>query len=473
MNALDLLRLKLHQSFSGMLHDATWGQPHLMSKVLEEVCSAFDTSADSISKRSIGKTLLSFRTSAKLPTFLDLKYACIGISQPVGDDGWRLLEDKSLFPIVMREVHAQAHNPRRLRKCYQGLLSGYFDYNIFDNNIPEQGRKNWLSLCSFLRNYLCVIQRAVPVLSWVKVISEHANLLGENPCARYGTALAKGDYTELKSVFKGLLIPRNSWIWEVIVLARIRAICSFTDDEFKEQLEPSLAMATNNSGIILSEILKKKCLAQLIRRYAKCGSRPENTPLCDSSVMILGNPWVSRAAWDAHVHDEDARMMIDGWLKRRLITDYFHLLSRDRSADTKRLQYWLRFIPSIEDMWFALGPYALNHPGAVFNEFREIAKDRILSLENSLNDEDNALIMRIDDYVFVEFGSTETSCLVFKSNDLPFDLDKKWIYIGSKSGSGLPHRLRLKHKVRKDAIKTPLVSNPSTRINNLKKGQVL
>ncbi|MCK7471361.1 MAG: hypothetical protein MZU95_11750 [Desulfomicrobium escambiense] len=68
----------------------------------------------------------------------------------------------------------------------------------------------------------------MPVLSWVKVIGSHMNLLDDNPCDRYGAALAQGDYAELKSAFKGLIIPKNSWIWEVIVLARIRAICSFT-----------------------------------------------------------------------------------------------------------------------------------------------------------------------------------------------------------------------------------------------------
>jgi hypothetical protein len=306
----------------------------------------------------------------------------------------------------------------------------------------------------------------VPVLSWVKVISSHMNLLGDNPCDRYGESLAQGEYTELKSAFKGLIIPRNSWIWEVIVLARIKAICSFTDDEFKEQLGLSLSMTTHDTGIVLSEILKKKCLAQLIRRYAKCATRPENVLLCDSAITTLGNPWVNRAAWDAQVHDDTARTMIEGWLKRRLITDYFHLLGRDRSVNMQRLKYWLHFVPKIEDIWFALGPYALNHPGAVFKEFREIAKDRILALESPGCDDDNALIMRIDDYVFVEFGSTENACLVFKSNDLPFDLDKKWIYIGSKAGSGLPHRLNMRHSARKKSPLTPHIGESSSRRAN-------
>jgi hypothetical protein len=201
--------------------------------------------------------------------------------------------------------------------------------------------------------------------------------------------------------------------------------------------------------VALSLLLKKKCVAQLLMRYARCSSHPENSALHEIALTLLGNPWVERAAWDAHISEEGARTMVELWLKRRLITDFFHVLARDRSADMERLRYWLRFMPKIEDMWFALGPYALNHPGSVFKEFREIARDRILALENALSDDENVLIMRIGDFVFVEFASGEGACQVFRSNEIPFDLDRKWIYIGSKCESGLPHRLKMRHSARK------------------------
>ena len=473
MNALDLLRLKLHQTFTATLHEASWGQPDLMSTVLREVCSVFDTSYDAASRRSITKSLLTFRTASKLPTFLDLKYACIGISQKAGDDGWILLEDLELFPALLREVSALAQSPRRFRKCFQGLLAGYFEYNVFGDAVPEPGRKNWLALRSFLRDHLRLIQIPAPQLSWVRVIGDHRNLLEDGPCKRYGAALARGEYAELKSAFRGLAIPRNSWVWEMIVLERIKAICVFEDTEFKKQLAACLVMLAGDSGVTLSLLLKRKCIAQLLMRYAACDPHPENSALLERALALLGNPWVERPAWDAHVADDNARAMVELWLKRRLITDFFHVLARDRSAHMGRLKYWLRFIPKIEDMWFALGPYALNHPGSVFKEFREIARDRILALENSSSDEENALIMRIGDFVFVELTSGEDACLVFRSNEVPFDLDKKWIYIGSKCESDLPHRLKMKHRARRRSLDHPTVPGHSVKPDSHKKRHAL
>jgi hypothetical protein len=448
MNALDLLRQRLHQTFTGSLHQAPWGQPDLMSAVLREVASVFDTTFDAAGRRSIGKSLSAFRASSRFPSFLDLKYTCFGISQAAGDDGWVLMEDRRLLEVLLREVDSLGGNPRRLRKCFQGLLAGYFDYNVLGDSTCEQGRKNWLTLRSFLLGHLPLIEGAVPVLHWVRVIGDHHNLLRENPCDRYGEALARSDYSELEPVIRGLAIGRNSWVWEMIVLERIKAVCGFEDNRFKEQLRACLAMMTGGSGIRLSLILQRKGIAHLLRRSARCSSRPESPALRDHALALLGNPWVERAPWDAHVADEDARTMVDAWLKRRLITDFFTELSADGSANMERLKYWLRFIPRIQDMWFALGPWASGHAGEVFREFRDLAKDRILALENALSEEENALIMRIGDFVFVEFSSGEDACLVFRSSEMPLDADRKWIYFGARCPSGLPRRLRMKRASR-------------------------
>jgi len=431
MNPLDLLRMKLDQSFHSAIHETAWGRPDLMSAVLREVCSAFDTSFDNASRRSIGKCLQSFRESAALPTFLDLKYACFGISQKTGRDGWTLLEDARLFDILLTEIRSQAQNPRRLRKCFQGLLSGYFDYNVFQNTIPDQGRKNWLRLRAFLGEQIPAIQSATPKFSWVEVISRHANLLEDNPCDRYGASLAQGEYTDLKSVLKVLAISRTSWIWEMIVMARLRAVCSFDDSEFKKQLASCLLMIQEDCQVPLAPVLKKKCAAMLLRRYEACESHPENGSLGDMAVRHIGNPWIERSAWEAHEDLEAARAMVDTWLKRRLVSDFFRMLSRNRPADRERLNYWMQFMHKIEDIWFALSPHALNDPAPGYAEFRQIARDRIMAFKNGRSERENALIMRIGDLVFIE-TSAHDACLVFKSKEVTFDLDKKWVCIGSQ-----------------------------------------
>jgi hypothetical protein len=432
MNALEQLNTKIRQSFSASLRDSSWGAPELMSKVLGEVSAVFDSPLDPAPKRSIGRTLLNFRQSEKFLSFLDLKYTCLGITQPVGEDNWRLIEDAGLFPVLLQRVEREKHRFRRFMKCYQGLLSGYFDYNIYADDIPASGLENWEMLRSFLYGNLTVIQQAEPLPGWVKIIGKHAGLLSESLCDDYGADLAQGDYRELKSVLDGLLIPRNSWVWESTVLARIKAVCRLNDETFKKHLDQCLSLSAQDSKIALSEVLKKRCTAQLVSRYAKCSSKPEHAALFDSAVTTIGNPLINRTPWDAFVQDEDARRMINGWFKRRLIADFFTVLSEDSPADTRRLRYWLRFEARIEDIWFALGPYAYGHHGEEFRKFRTIVGDRIMKLENGGSIETNALIMLIDEYVFVEFGSRGHPCIVFKSNDLSFEQQDKWTYFGSR-----------------------------------------
>lgn len=141
--------------------------------------------------------------------------------------------------------------------------------------------------------------------------------------------------------------------------------------------------------------------------------------LRDAAVGIVGNPWLRRANWDAWVvdargkPDDQSREMVNGWLKRRLITDFFELLSVDGTGDSRRVDYWLRFEPAIEDMWFALGADAQYRRGEQFNDFRNRAKGRLLDLDGTTAD-NNAFVMRVGRYLLVEFGAKGNAMYVFE-----------------------------------------------------------
>ncbi len=454
MNALDTLHLKIRKALDGSLHGADWGRPQLMSKVLEEVCSVFDTAAGQASRRSIAGAVQKFRETLRLPAFLDLKYACLGITQPVGRDSWKIIEDPGLFRMLLEAVDEimvrkdtgrgrtrAGSASRRFLKCYQGLLAGYFDYNIYSDSSTDTGRTNWTVLRSFLDDRLERAVHAEPVPRWLRVLRAHRELLSDDIYGRYGADLAQGRFQELKSACEALLIPRNSWVWEMTVLARIRAVCSMDDDLFCRHLDQCLSMVIRSNGIMLSVVMKKQCTALLVNRYARYSSKTEHKQLLEAAVAFIGNPWVDRPAWDASARDEDSRIMISTWLRRRLIRDYFTILAGEGPVDRERLRSWLRFEPRIDDMWFALGPHAFNSEGAGFMEFRRLAGERVLMLENGVSPENNALIVRIDDYVFVELSGPGSTCTVFESRNLPFDLDRKWIRIGSKH-SGRQHVIR-------------------------------
>lgn len=111
--------------------------------------------------------------------------------------------------------------------------------------------------------------------------------------------------------------------------------------------------------------------------------------------------------------DDQSREMVNGWLKRRLITDFFELLSVDGTGDSRRVDYWLQFEPAIEDMWFALGAGAQYRRGEQFNDFRNRAKGRLLTLGGTTAN-NNAFVMRFDQYLLVEFGAKGNAMYMFE-----------------------------------------------------------
>ena len=145
--------------------------------------------------------------------------------------------------------------------------------------------------------------------------------------------------------------------------------------------------------------------------------------LRDAAVSVIGNPWLRRPNWDAWVldaagkPDNQCREMVNGWLKRRLITDFFELLSVDGAGDRGRVEYWLRHEPSIEDMWFALGSAARGRRGEQFDDFRNRAKGRLLDLGGTTAD-NSAFVMRAGRYLLVEFGARGHAMYVVDWNTL-------------------------------------------------------
>ncbi len=302
----------------------------MMTRVLAEVRRVFDKPVDAINERSLTKTLLTYRKSGTLSSFLDLKYACFGVSQSL-TDGWRLLDDKRLFPILLEQAEQERAVPRRFRKCFQGLLSGYFTYPRF---AQEQTSENWLKLRDYLTERFILIQNITPLPGWVAMLDEHRNLLTPQPCERYARLMLVGQADELRTqLYTGLGIPKESWVWQDAVLSQMEAVCGFDDAHFKGELDRMLRILFANASI-LSGILMTRCVALVTIRYAECRERPEHAGLRDAAIERIGNPWLKKTAWDAHVKGKDgrphetARKMVYGWIKRFLIKNFFEIALR-------------------------------------------------------------------------------------------------------------------------------------------------
>ena len=423
MNApLNKLRMELRPFASGLRAPESMSDPSDMVRARQQVQREHGGAGIVAAAHSIMSAMARFRRAGKVDGFRDLKYVCLGMGT-LDSQGWCAMADQRLRNRVTEMVEGQSEMRRRIR-CFQALLSSFWSFPLNGKQVSKESKAGWLALRKWLRaEHERVLNSKKPKPQWFASLTKHVALLSDQPCDKFGAALLRGDTSELQDARESLAIPLDSWVLEEAVIAQMRAGCALNDEAFKTKLPNLINMGAGRGGVELGESLRLRSVSLLVSRYAKCRERPEHMALRDAAVSIVGNPWLRRANWDAWVVDArgkpdgQSREMVNGWLKRRLIADFFALLSVDGTGDRRRVDYWLRFEPVIEDMWFTLGSDARYRRGEQFNDFKNRAKGRLLDLDGTSAD-NNAFVMRVGRYLLVEFGAKGNAMFVFEWNSL-------------------------------------------------------
>lgn len=444
MRQLDTLRTRLLSAFElGLRRADGWTDPAATERMVERVRQRHDGPGLPPDPATIASAVAHFRRTGQPDGWRGLKRVCFGAGSP-DERGWCVLSDKPMRDRLIALAQGQEEARKRVR-CFQSLLSSYWSFPLA--SADEKSRAGWLALREWLDSrLLSVVRDAARTPGWLSTLAANRNLLRDDPCAKYGAKLLAGDGSEFHAAIAGLGIPSDSWVPEEAVIAQMRAGAVLGHDRFRETLQGLLAVATGKAGLVPSRSLQTRCVAILVSRYAKIPGQPEHMALRDAAVNIIGNPWLRRASWDASVVDErgrpddGAREMVYGWLKRRLIKDFFELLSEDGAGDSRRLDYWLRFEPFVDDMWFALGANARWRRGENFEDFRNRAKGRLLNLESTTAD-NNAFVMRMGDHVAVEFGETGNALYMFRWDGLPPAVSQK-LLSGKERADVTIHQLK-------------------------------
>lgn len=430
---LDALQKLLTTALNIGLHrNDGWSDDAANKRMVEKVKEQHDGPGQPPDSKTVAMAVAYFRRTGEVENWLGLKRVCFGVGL-VNEKDWCILSDGKLLNKLIDIVQGQTEARKRV-KCYQSLLSSYWSFHLA--TADAKAKAGWLVLREWLDKKLDFTLKDLNSLrrmpGWFQTLTEHRNLLHDNPCGRYGQNLLLGDGTPLQMAISGLGIPSASWVPEEALLAHMRAGCDVNNQKFQEFLPYLLSVAMGQGNIQLTQSLQMRCVAMLVIRYAKLPTKPENPALRDAAVVVIGNPWLRRPSWDANVvneygkPDNTARDMVDGWLKRRLIKDFFQLLSADGAGDSRRLDYWMRFEPYIDDMWFALGLSARNHRGEAFKDFRSRARGRLLHLEGTKYD-NNTFIMRIGNFVSVEFGEMGNALYFYKWERLPPLVSEKFM----------------------------------------------
>jgi hypothetical protein len=406
----------------------TWGNAEAMTQALARVRSYFDGPYVSGAKdgRSVAEAVLRFRRSRELNDSRETKYVFIGASQEFS--GWRLLEDAELLGQLLRR--AGSGSDRQRLRHFTCLLCSYWSFPRNEIETSAASGIGWVRLREWLATQRVYLDQAIkPKPPWFSTLTEHANLLTDQPCKRYARELLEAGSVDvsvaMSEALETLGVGSDCWLRQEAICAQVQVCTELPDTQFQSHLGRMVEVAGGKTGFRLSRSISIRCLALLVSRYAVCSNTPEHIPLRDACIAFIGNPWLHRAAWDGYVLDKgrrpdaNAREMVNGWLKVRLIKDFFGLLSEDRSADGRRLNYWLGFEPMIQDMWFALGADALSDPRKEYGEFRRRANGRLLDLAGSTPTSNNAFLMHFGEYLVVEFGITDNACFVYRYDRLP------------------------------------------------------
>ncbi|WP_010543776.1 EH signature domain-containing protein [Sphingomonas elodea] len=362
--------------------------------------------------------VLKFRDTGRLADVRSARLVCWGTR--LGDRTHApLIEDGDRFEPLLDEVDAFRSMPRPYRRCWRGLLDGYINYD--PDEARDHGARNWRRLREYLNDNLPGLARAGQSPDWLIAVDEHANILSDDPCSRYGAELLGGGSDALEVLRRELSAGDSSWIGRRIFEAQIAAAIGFDDRRFRSVISKVLDI------IGAHDLLADEALSRVLDRYSMCESAEIEPALRDASVSRWGNPWLERNDTRWTLVRPETRSMVSSWLKLRLIEDFFSLLSEDGVNDQRRINFWKRYVDQISDMHFALGDAAYRDPRPDFRALRQSMKGRLLELSNGGSPRNNAFIMRIGGHVFVEFGETGNAMFAFDAESLPFDLRKPWV----------------------------------------------
>lgn len=414
MNALASLKISL-SGFGDMALKGGFTPPDELRRYTQALEKRFGA-ADSDKPRldRMEPALRKLLISSVIETPQDLRYICYGLAYPVGPSKQRVLSSLDGFSALKIRINSVSSDTKRLRRCYQGLLASYFE---FDGKIADDlTKKQWYEVRDMLDGALNAIMSIAPVPKWVAALHDHRNLLSDAPCKRYSTDLLNGKGDELDFILDALGISDKSWVLRESALSAIQAACEDSDDSvFQSHIPDLLALMTKHP------LIQKEALAKIMKRYVEIESQPENMRLCDFSVELWGNPLLKKNLRNWDVVGEAVTKLVSGWLKSSLIQDFFELLSVDGKTDKRRVTFWKRYIESIDDMFFAMGRNAYyRNDDEDIKRLRKTMGDNLLLLDGG--GASNGFFMVMGNKVVAEFGEMGNAVYIFRHDSMPFEL---------------------------------------------------
>ncbi|MEE3664505.1 type I Zorya anti-phage system protein ZorC [Brenneria sp. g21c3] len=352
-----------------------------------------------------------------------------------------LLEDDSLYSRVEQEIQQRIDKKRLKRREWKFLCSSYFSYHA---KRPDENN-NWCSLRDQLRIGYGVIKSQVRrEKSWMAVIDQYSDLFTPTAGSLLAEKMSSGELVDFSALEIVARVPDDSWLWYRAFVVLLARVLELDDNEFKHRLPHLLELARQRERY--RNIILRACLTQYYRSSFRDTAHPQ------LKLMVLeswGSPQLrsKQNRWLEYLKDPDTSEKICGmvrsWLAKEDIEHFFQLLKGKGDVDQARLFYWLRFANQMGFTRIVMGADARHDRHSDFMSFRNDNKGRLSSLLGGTS-ADNAVIMQIGDYLFVEFSRTGNALYVYKTSDAPFNPEARELHINDLKNE-YTAKARLRH----------------------------
>lgn len=362
------------------------------------------------------EAVVKFWHTGEFESLQQARRVSFGLAVHPWNDERCLMEDRDRFDLVLDRLREWETTPCLFRRCYQGLVRSYFDYDGLGRDTPETGLRNWSRLRSYLLEKVTLIKDATINPDWVACVLENRGLFSESPCAAYAQDLLEGRDEQVRNMQQLLGITDASWFTRELIFSLIDHACSQDHALFMSMVDGLLKLIKEN------EMLRDRGLRRILNRYAEISNNPpQHDNLKRLSVDTWGSPLLPSNEYRWIGVTKKACQMVKDWLKLVFIEIFFHKLAQDDIGDKRRLNFWMQYINLIDNIHFALGSHAMHSQDKDFVELRKKLKGHIVELRD-VNPRNNAFIMSMGDLVAVEFSGQSNAFYGYNRHSLPFDL---------------------------------------------------
>lgn len=357
------------------------------------------------------------RQSAEL-TQKDWIRVAWGLCDQVEHHGLGMVDERIMLPVIER-LEYQKNAQSISRKFWFGLLHSYFSFDLAIGSLHTYWKK--------LRDLLLV---SLPILidsqtrpkAWVKALVAHQELLTDNAGRSLVDEVFSQDTSKSTELLTHFSIPESSWLWQRVIQMQIDKLNSISEAQFLGVIPNFIKIADIHTS------QADPLLIGLLNRYEQSNQRDQaHKELKDFALNHWRNPQIKSSSRWGLVSD-GVRKMVSQWFAKEDLLLFFSLLQDAGNVDKARLDYWLKFVDQIDYTRIVMGNDAVSRRDSDFVDYRNKNKGRFSELIGGATS-NNAFIMRIGKYYFVEFSETGNACYIYDSSHLAFDPETKQLHL--------------------------------------------